>query len=109
MRRQVQILCFVLNVYDVEPAGPGSSKDSPLYLMDYESTCPLSPDHMHSSSGQRDHMAATLEEQLLSYSENTENEGEEEEYLEEKMLQVQSWEELCEHTHDTHKYRTHVC
>lgn len=90
MRRQVQILCFILNAYDVEPAGPGSSKDSPLYLMDYESTCPLSPDHMHSSSGQRDHMAVKLEEQLLSYSENAENEGEEEEYLEEKMLQVHS-------------------
>lgn len=33
-------------------------------------------------------MSATLEEQLLSYSENAENEGEEEEYLEEEVLQV---------------------
>ncbi|XP_030287519.1 calmodulin-binding transcription activator 2-like [Sparus aurata] len=37
--------------------------------------------------GRRAHMAATLEEQLLSYSENAENEGEEE-YLEEEVLQV---------------------
>lgn len=32
--------------------------------------------------------AATLEEQLLRYSENAENEGEEEAYLEEEVLQV---------------------
>lgn len=69
-------------------AGLGSSKSSPLYLMDYENACPPSPGHMHQhgGGGQRDHMA-TLEEQLLSYSENAENEGEDE-YLEEKMIQV---------------------
>lgn len=68
-------------------AGLGCSKSSPLYLMDYESACPSSPGHIHhGGSGQRDHRA-TLEEQLLSYSENAENEGEDE-YLEEKMLQV---------------------
>lgn len=38
--------------------------------------------------GRRSHAAATLEEQLLSYSENAENEGVEEEYLEEEVLQV---------------------
>ncbi|KAM9335669.1 calmodulin-binding transcription activator 2 [Symphorus nematophorus] len=75
---------------------PGGSRDSPLYLMDYESTCPPSPGHTHAyphthaptAGGRRAHMAATLEEQLLSYSENAENEGEEEEYLEEEVLQV---------------------
>lgn len=65
--------------------------------MDYESACPPSPGHIHHGGGdQRDHMA-TLEEQLLRYSENAENEGEDE-YLEEKMLQVYSLERLC-HTH----------
>ncbi|XP_076581450.1 calmodulin-binding transcription activator 2 isoform X2 [Chaetodon auriga] len=69
---------------------PGGSRDSPLYLMDYESACPTSPGHARAAGGQRAHMAATLEEQLLSYSENAENEGEEEEeYLEEEeVLQV---------------------
>ncbi len=65
--------------------------------MDYESTSPPSPSHTHTypnthahtASGQRAHMAATLEEQLLSYSENAENEGEEE-YLEEEVLQVRN-------------------
>ncbi|XP_026177533.1 calmodulin-binding transcription activator 2 isoform X1 [Mastacembelus armatus] len=64
---------------------PGSSRDSPLYLMDYEST---SPGHTHTAGGRRPHAATTLEEQLLSYSENAENEGEEEAYLEEEVLQV---------------------
>ncbi|XP_041635223.1 calmodulin-binding transcription activator 2 [Cheilinus undulatus] len=67
---------------------PCSSRDSPLYLMDYESTSPPSPGHTHTPGGRRAHMAVTLEEQLLSYSENAENEGEEEEYLEEEVLQV---------------------
>lgn len=81
-------------------AGLGSSKSSPLYLMDYESTCPPSPGRLHhSGGGQRDHMA-TLEEQLLSYSENAENEGEDE-FLEEKMLQVNKRELL-------RKTRTHT-
>lgn len=78
----------------MNPAGlnHGGSRDSPLYLMDYESACPPSPSHTHTyphthtAGGQRAHMAATLE--LLSYSENAENEGEEEEYLEEEVLQV---------------------
>uniref|UniRef100_A0A3B4Z441 Calmodulin binding transcription activator 2 n=1 Tax=Stegastes partitus TaxID=144197 RepID=A0A3B4Z441_9TELE len=68
---------------------PGGSRDSPLYLMDYESA---SPGHAHgygqTAAGRPAHTAATLEEQLLSYSENAENEGEEEEYLEEEVLQV---------------------
>ncbi|XP_056224830.1 calmodulin-binding transcription activator 2 isoform X2 [Seriola aureovittata] len=68
---------------------PRGSRDSPLYLMDYESA---SPGHTHSythaAAGRRLHTAATFEEQLLSYSENAENEGEEEEYLEEEVLQV---------------------
>lgn len=57
--------------------------------MDYESACPPSPSHTRGAGGQRAHMAVTLEEQLLSYSENAENEGGEEEYLEEEVLQVQ--------------------
>ncbi|XP_045920382.1 calmodulin-binding transcription activator 2 isoform X2 [Micropterus dolomieu] len=64
---------------------PGCSRDS-LYLMDYESTCHPSP--THTVGGRRSHTAATLEEQLLSYSENAENEGEEDEYLDEEVLQV---------------------
>lgn len=74
---------------------PGASRDSHLYLMDYESACPASPGHTHTyphahamDGRRRSHAAATLEEQLLSYSENAENEGEEEEYLEEEVLQV---------------------
>ncbi|KAM6909381.1 calmodulin-binding transcription activator 2 [Xenentodon cancila] len=59
---------------------PGASRDSPLYLMDYENTSPA-------VGGRCSHMAPTLEEQLLTYSENAENE-EEEEYLEEEVLQV---------------------
>ncbi|XP_067378924.1 calmodulin-binding transcription activator 2 isoform X3 [Channa argus] len=69
----------------------GGSRDSPLYLMDYESTAPShthSYTHAHAVGGRRLHPAAMLEEQLLSYSENAENEGEEEEYLEEEVLQV---------------------
>ncbi|XP_054863357.1 calmodulin-binding transcription activator 2 isoform X2 [Amphiprion ocellaris] len=57
---------------------PGGSRDSPLYLMDYMSAAP----------GHAPGRPATLEETLLSYSENAENEGEEEEYLEEEVLQV---------------------
>lgn len=68
---------------------PGVSRDSALYLMDYK--CPLSPGHSHKAAGLRAHTAATLEEQLLSYGENAENQGEEEEqYLEEEVLQVRS-------------------
>lgn len=52
--------------------------------MDYENA---SPTYTHTTGGRRSH-AATLEEHLLSYSENAENEGEEEEYLEEEVLQV---------------------
>ncbi|XP_071315382.1 calmodulin-binding transcription activator 2 isoform X2 [Trachinotus anak] len=66
---------------------PRGSRDSPLYLMDYESASP-SHTHAYTPAGRRSHAAATFEEQLLSYSENTENEGEEEEYLEEEVLQV---------------------
>lgn len=70
---------------------PGGSRDSPLYLMEYEST-PPDPTHGygHMASGRRSHVAA-LEEQLLSYSENAENEGEEEAYLEEEVLQVRPY------------------
>lgn len=57
--------------------------------MEYESACPPSPSRTHGGGGPRTHMAARLEEQLLSYSENAENEGGEEEYLEEEVLQVQ--------------------
>ncbi|XP_059210338.1 calmodulin-binding transcription activator 2 isoform X2 [Centropristis striata] len=64
---------------------PGGSADSPLYLMDYESA---SPAHTHAFTHTMGGRQATLEEQLLSYSENAENEGEEEEYLEEEVLQV---------------------
>lgn len=71
---------------------PGGSRDSPLYLMDYESACPghtnaYAHAHAHMGGGRRSHTTA-LEEQLLSYSENAENEGEEEEYLEDEVLQV---------------------
>ncbi|CAN9509406.1 unnamed protein product [Ophioblennius macclurei] len=54
---------------------PGGSRDSSLYLMDCENAPP--------GPGR-----AALEEQLLRYGENAENEGEEEEYLEEEVLQV---------------------
>ncbi|XP_054594554.2 calmodulin-binding transcription activator 2 isoform X2 [Nothobranchius furzeri] len=57
----------------------GGSRDPSLYLMDFENTL--------TSGGRRPHPGATLEEHLLSYSENAENEGEEE-YLEEEVLQV---------------------
>ncbi|XP_051800741.1 calmodulin-binding transcription activator 2-like [Acanthochromis polyacanthus] len=59
---------------------PGGSRDSPLYLMDYESAAP----------GHAPGRPATLEETLLSYSENAENEGEEEEYLEEECCRYVS-------------------
>lgn len=57
--------------------------------MDCENTSPANTyTHVHTAGGRRQHTAAaTLEEQLLRYSENTENEGEEE-YLEEEVLQV---------------------
>lgn len=83
-----------LSLIDLTGLNPGGSRDSPLYLMDYETA---SPSHTHSYAhaqahtvgGRRSHTtAATLEEQLLSYNENAENEGEEEEYLEEEVLQV---------------------
>ncbi|KAM8746882.1 LOW QUALITY PROTEIN: calmodulin-binding transcription activator 2 [Acanthopagrus schlegelii] len=87
-----------VSMWGEEPSGvlssglnPGGSRDAHLYLMDYESGSPPSPSHTyphaHMAGGRRAHMAATLEEQLLSYSENAENEGEEE-YLEEEVLQV---------------------
>lgn len=76
--------------------------------MDYESACPASPSHTHTyphahtAGGRRAHIAATLEEQLLSYSENAENEGEEEEYLEEEVLQVrQTMDFLCSEAETT--------
>lgn len=88
------VFCLLpLNAVMSDVAGLGSSKNLPVCLMDYESTCPPSPGHLHHGSSQRDHMTA-LEEQLLSYSENTENEGEDE-YLEERMLQVRGREHLC--------------
>ncbi|XP_035850155.1 calmodulin-binding transcription activator 2 [Sander lucioperca] len=69
--------------------GASGSRDSPLYLMDYESAAHVHAyTHAHTAGGRRAHAGATLEEQLLSYSENAENEGEEEEYLEEEVLQV---------------------
>lgn len=77
------------------PAPVGLNADSSrdfLFFMDYKSSC--SRAHMasggraHMASGGRGHMADSLEEQLLSYSENAENEGEEVEYLEEEELQV---------------------
>lgn len=69
-----------------------SSGDSFLFFMDYKSSCPASPPHAYRqgpvASGGRGHMAHALEEQLLSYSDNAENEGGEVEYLEEEELQV---------------------
>lgn len=47
-------------------------------------------DYEHASPGQTHTAAATLEAQLLNYSENAENEGEDEEYLEEEVLQVRT-------------------
>ncbi|XP_062239868.1 calmodulin-binding transcription activator 2 isoform X1 [Platichthys flesus] len=78
---------------DVTGLNPGGSRDSSLYLMDYESASPghthvYTHAHAHTAGGRRVHAAARLEEQLMSYSENAENEGEEEEYLEEEVLQV---------------------
>lgn len=71
-----------------------SSGDSFLFFMDYKSGCPPSPPHGyrhgHMASGGRGHVAAALQQQLLSYSENAENEGEEVEYLEEEELQVRT-------------------
>lgn len=67
--------------------------------MDYESASPGHPTaytHAHVAGGRRLHAVAALEEQLLSYSENAENEGEEEEYLEEEVLQVHA--ALCDIT-----------
>lgn len=79
------------------PNPPGlnadASRDSFLFFMDYKSSCPPPPAHTyrrgHIVGGGRGHMSDLLEEQLLSYSENAENEGEEVEYLEEEEeLQV---------------------
>ncbi|XP_068443896.1 calmodulin-binding transcription activator 2 isoform X3 [Clinocottus analis] len=75
---------------------PGGSRDSPLHLMDYESS---SSPHTHTYTHTYAHTYAhahlaggrvedQLEDQLLGYSENAENEGEEEEFLEEEVLQV---------------------
>ncbi|XP_076011927.1 calmodulin-binding transcription activator 2 [Genypterus blacodes] len=75
-------------------AEPNADLSSGSNLMDYESACTASPctyapPHAHTAGGRRSHAAAaTLEAHLLSYSENAENEGEEEEYLEEEVLQV---------------------
>lgn len=61
--------------------------------MDYESvSASHAQSYMHTASRRRSH--ATLEEQLLSYSENAENEGEEEAYLEEEVLQVPKYSPL---------------
>lgn len=60
--------------------------------MDYKSGCPAHA-YRHGASGGRGHMSEALEEQLLSYSENAENEGEEVEYLEEEELQVRTPQE----------------
>uniref|UniRef100_H3CAK3 Calmodulin binding transcription activator 2 n=1 Tax=Tetraodon nigroviridis TaxID=99883 RepID=H3CAK3_TETNG len=69
-----------------------SSRDSFLFFMDYKSSCSPSPPHSYPhgrvAGGGRGHMSEALEEQLLSYGENAENEGEEVEYLEEEELQV---------------------
>ncbi|XP_034412927.1 calmodulin-binding transcription activator 2-like isoform X3 [Cyclopterus lumpus] len=62
---------------------PGGSRYASLHLMDYESTSPPRHPPTHTAGGRRLHSA--LEEQLRSY---TENEGEEEEFLEEEVLQV---------------------
>lgn len=73
--------------FDLAGLNPGGSRDSPLHLMDYENvSASHAQSYMHTASRRRSH--ATLEEQLLSYSENAENEGEEEAYLEEEVLQV---------------------
>ncbi|XP_056299114.1 calmodulin-binding transcription activator 2 isoform X5 [Pseudoliparis swirei] len=70
---------------------PGGSRDSSLHLMDYESTSPP-PTHTHTYTPAHTHTHTAggrrlLEEQLRSYTENTENE--EEEFLEEEeVLQV---------------------
>ncbi|XP_047441711.1 calmodulin-binding transcription activator 2, partial [Mugil cephalus] len=74
-----------VSMWGEEPSpglNPGGSRDSALYLMEYESS---SPDHAYLSTGgggRRSHVAA-----LLSYSENAENEGEEA-YLEEEEEEV---------------------
>ncbi|KAM4714546.1 LOW QUALITY PROTEIN: calmodulin-binding transcription activator 2 [Anableps anableps] len=66
----------------------GGSRD--VYLMDYENAPPAdthSYTHPHTAGGRQPPAGASpLEEQLLSYSDNAENEGEE--YLEEEVLQV---------------------
>lgn len=85
---------MTLTLTFVAPAGlnAASSRDAFLFFMDYKSGYPPSPSHAyrhgHVASGGRGHMSEALEEQLLSYSENAENEGEEVEYLEEEELQV---------------------
>ncbi|XP_068611691.1 calmodulin-binding transcription activator 2 [Brachionichthys hirsutus] len=55
----------------------GRARDFPVHFMDYETECPPSLGHAH--------IATTLEEQLLSYGENVENEGVEEEVLQVDM------------------------
>ncbi|XP_029381886.1 calmodulin-binding transcription activator 2 isoform X2 [Echeneis naucrates] len=73
-----------VSMWGEEPNTGLNLRDSPLYLMDCESA---SPSHTQTTGGRRLHAAAAFEEQLLSYSENDENEGGEE-YLEEEVLQV---------------------
>lgn len=67
---------------------PGRSRDSQLYLMDFETATPSQTHtYTHLRGGRQSHTAA-LEEQLMSYSENAENEEEEEAYMEDEVLQV---------------------
>uniref|UniRef100_A0A3P9NTB3 Calmodulin binding transcription activator 2 n=1 Tax=Poecilia reticulata TaxID=8081 RepID=A0A3P9NTB3_POERE len=69
------LFLFTAGYYGLTASG---SRD----LMDYQNAPPT--DTPPQSAGRR----ALLEEQLLSYGENAENEGEEEEYLEDEVLQV---------------------
>ncbi|XP_014905660.1 calmodulin-binding transcription activator 1 [Poecilia latipinna] len=66
----------------VSTGNPGLTASGSRDLMDYKNAPPT--DTPPQSAGRR----ALLEEQLLSYGENAENEGEEEEYLEDEVLQV---------------------
>ncbi|XP_027866252.1 calmodulin-binding transcription activator 2 isoform X3 [Xiphophorus couchianus] len=66
----------------VSTGNPGLTASGSRDLMDYNNAPPT--DTPPQSAGRR----ALLEEQLLRYGENAENEGEEEEYLEDEVLQV---------------------